>query len=461
MSSDDIAIQASNITKIFEIYDTPSSRLKQFVFSRFPSFGGRIRKQYSRDFRALNDISFEIKKGETIGIIGQNGAGKSTLLQIMCGTLQPTSGTLMTDGRIAALLELGSGFNPEFTGRENIYLNATVLGLDKSQVASRFDDIVAFADIGDFIDQPVKTYSSGMYVRLAFAVIAHVDADILVIDEALAVGDIFFQQKCMRYLRAHQEKGGTVVFVSHDTSAVINLCDRAILLHRNRPPIVGKTDEICRAYVKDLYADRMPDLADQTSLVDIQPITEEKRFAVSTNYHEAGEQTENIIRLGPFREDAESFGSGNGKITDAWFENDRGEMLISVAGGELVRFCIKATAFQNVKYAAFGFMIKDRLGQYVFAEGTDLAYRNSPVSIEAGESVLVKFSFLMPILIQGDYSVNVAFADGLGDDHIQHHWINDALGIHSLKSRLVHGICGLQRLSIGIQVSISNLSELE
>ena len=175
--SSDIAIKVENLSKCYQLYEKPRDRLLQMLF--------RGHRQYYREFWALRDVSFEVKKGETIGIIGRNGSGKSTLLQMICGTLNPTSGSIQTHGRIAALLELGSGFNPEFTGRENVYMNASVLGLSKEEVDARFDEIVAFADIGDFIEQPVKTYSSGMYVRLAFAVIAHVDADILVIDEAL------------------------------------------------------------------------------------------------------------------------------------------------------------------------------------------------------------------------------------------------------------------------------------
>ena len=198
MSFDDVAIRVQNISKCYHLYDHPRNRLYQSVVPRFQRIIGRAPSTFFREFWALKDVSFEVKRGETVGIIGRNGSGKSTLLQIICGTLSPTSGLVETHGRVAALLELGSGFNPEFTGRENVYMNGSVIGLSRDEIDTRFDDIVAFADIGEFIDQPVKTYSSGMYVRLAFAVIAHVNADILVIDEALAVGDVFFVQKCMQ-----------------------------------------------------------------------------------------------------------------------------------------------------------------------------------------------------------------------------------------------------------------------
>ena len=229
--STDIAIRVQNLSKCYQIYDNPGDRLKQFIVPKIKRLLGKKHTSYFREFWALNDVSFEVKRGETVGIIGRNGSGKSTLLQIICGTLTPTAGTVQTHGRIAALLELGSGFNPEFTGRENVYLNAAVLGLSKEEIDDRFEKIAAFADIGQFMEQAVKMYSSGMMIRLAFAVIAHVDADILVIDEALAVGDAFFTQKCMRYLRSFM-KSGTVLFVSHDTASIRSLCNKAVWLER-------------------------------------------------------------------------------------------------------------------------------------------------------------------------------------------------------------------------------------
>jgi lipopolysaccharide transport system ATP-binding protein len=420
---------------------------------------GKAHKQYFREFWALKDVSFEIKKGETVGIIGRNGSGKSTLLQMICGTLTPTDGSVEVNGRVAALLELGSGFNPEFTGRENVYMNAAVLGLTQAEIDARFDEIVVFADIGEFIEQPVKTYSSGMMVRLAFAVIAHVDADILVIDEALAVGDVFFQQKCMRYLRAIQDNGGTVVFVSHDTAAVVSLCDRAILLSHNMNAVVGSTNEICKIYIENVYAERTPAAVLTHDEVVAQSYDEsEKRLGSGNNNvsFAGATQSENLIQITPFRHDADSFGHGGVKITDVWFENSAGTRITSIRGGELTNLCLQVKSCQSIKSPAFGFMLKDRLGQYVIAEGTDLSFRDQALSIKTGEVAQVKFSFLMPVLIKGDYSLNVAVAEGIGDDHIQHHWINDALVLHSLKSRLVQGICGLQQLEIKLQIALVN-----
>lgn len=238
--SSEVAISVKNISKRFEIYGKPRDRLLQFL-----AFG---RRQYFKEFWALRDISFEIKQGEAVAIVGRNGSGKSTLLQIICGTLSPTSGTVDTNGRIAALLELGSGFNPEFTGRENVYLNASVLGLDKKKVDELFDRIAAFADIGDHLDQPVKTYSSGMLVRLAFAVQAHLAPDILIIDEALSVGDQFFQAKCYSAIRSMMDDGCTVLFVSHSAATVKALCGRAVLLDSGNLVMDGPASKVLDHY---------------------------------------------------------------------------------------------------------------------------------------------------------------------------------------------------------------------
>jgi lipopolysaccharide transport system ATP-binding protein len=254
MSSDDIAIRVANLSKCFQIYDAPRDRLKQFILPRLQRLGGQPSRQYFREFWALRDVSFEVRKGETVGIIGRNGSGKSTLLQMICGTLTPTGGSIETNGRIAALLELGSGFNPEFTGRENVYLNGTVLGLSKAEVDERFDEIAAFADIGDFIEQPVKTYSSGMLVRLAFAVQATVDPNILIVDEALAVGDEIFQRKCFARLEDLKSKGTSILFVSHSPASIIELCDRTLLLDHGARLMYGPAPKAIRAYQKLIYA---------------------------------------------------------------------------------------------------------------------------------------------------------------------------------------------------------------
>lgn len=253
-SEKDIAIQVANISKRYEIYEHPRDRLKQFFVPRVQRLLCRTQRQYYREFTALQDISFTVRRGQTVGIIGRNGSGKSTLLQIICGTLTPSSGDVQVNGRIAALLELGSGFNPEFSGRENVYLNGAILGLSREQMEARFDEIAAFADIGEFLEQPVKNYSSGMQVRLAFAVSVCVEPDILVVDEALAVGDEAFQRKCFARIERIKEEGGTILFVNHGAQAVVQLSDKAILLDRGEVLCAGRPKFVVNQYQRLLNA---------------------------------------------------------------------------------------------------------------------------------------------------------------------------------------------------------------
>lgn len=248
--SSEIAIKVKKLSKCYQIYNQPHDRLKQSVYPRLQGLAGRPQGQYFREFWALKDISFEIMKGETVGIVGRNGSGKSTLLQMICGTVNPSSGEIQTNGRIAALLELGSGFNPEFTGRENVYMNASILGLSKEEIDEKFDDIAAFADIGQFMEHAVKTYSSGMVARLAFSVAIQVDPDILIVDEALSVGDMAFQEKSFTRMKKIRDQGTAILFVSHSTSAVRNFCDRAIWLDAGNMRGMGERLSICDEYQK-------------------------------------------------------------------------------------------------------------------------------------------------------------------------------------------------------------------
>lgn len=241
----EVAIRVKDLSKVYKLYNRPSDRLREALHP--------FRKKYHREFAALKDINFEILNGETIGIVGLNGSGKSTLLQLLCGTLSASSGSIEVKGRIAALLELGAGFNPEFTGKENVYLYATLIGLKQEEIDAKYEEIVAFADIGSFIDQPVKAYSSGMYVRLAFAVAINVSPDILIVDEALAVGDMLFQAKCMIRLKQMMDRGTTVLFVSHDISAVKSLCTRCIFLNKGIMKGFGETADIVSKYIAEMH----------------------------------------------------------------------------------------------------------------------------------------------------------------------------------------------------------------
>jgi lipopolysaccharide transport system ATP-binding protein len=451
MSSNDIAIRVQNLSKCYQIYDNPRDRLKQFVMPRIRRIANKPNKQYFREFWALKDISFEIKKGETVGIIGRNGSGKSTLLQIICGTLTPTSGSVETRGRVAALLELGSGFNPEFTGRENVYMNAAVLGLSKEEVDKRFDDIVTFADIGNFVEQPVKTYSSGMMVRLAFAVIAHVDADILVIDEALSVGDAFFTQKCMRFLRKFMENG-TVLFVSHDTGAVINFCQRAIWLNKGVSKFQGEPKEVAQKYLAELYESHQGESASNTTEVtkktdfpQEQPRDMRLDFINTTNHR-------NDIELFSFVPDSASFGKGGGNITSVQLFDEAGKPLAWVVGGEMVKLVITCLANTNIVSPILGFIVNDRLGQVIFGDNTFNFSKQAPLVVSTGKTIEARFEFMMPILPLGDYSITVALAEGTQQEPVQHHWMHDALLLKSHSSSVSTGLVGVPMSSIQLSV---------
>ncbi|MDD5410226.1 MAG: ABC transporter ATP-binding protein [Methylobacter sp.] len=332
MSSNDIAIRVSNLSKCYHIYDAPRDRLKQFVLPRLQRLARQPSKQYFREFWALKDVSFEVKKGETVGIIGRNGSGKSTLLQMICGTLNPTSGSIQTNGRIAALLELGSGFNPEFTGRENVYMNAAVLGLNQSEVDERFEEITEFAGIGEFIDQPVKTYSSGMTVRLAFAISVCVEPDILIVDEALAVGDAAFQFKCMERLQSLTQSGTTLLFVSHDMSMVKNFCESAIYLQSGSKRVQGSPEEIAELYFIDIRDEQKRNQAAKQR-VTVKPFLGKRRGI--------------------------AFGTDDGKIESIQFEPDGGQSAIFKMGG-LARVTIEVTYKDTVLYPRLSLLIQDQ-----------------------------------------------------------------------------------------------------
>lgn len=448
--SSDLSIKVKGLSKCYQIYDLPQDRLKQFVIPRLQRAMGVAPRQFFREFWALKDVSFEMKRGETIGIVGRNGSGKSTLLQMICGTLHPSSGDVQISGRVAALLELGSGFNPEFSGRENVYMNGAVLGLSHDEITQRFEAILDFADIGDFIEQPVKTYSSGMMVRLAFAVIAHVDADILVIDEALAVGDAFFTQKCMRFLRNFM-KTGTILFVSHDTSAVRSFCNRAVWLEKGRVIKQGEPKEVCDAYLEAFYeaqqgASSTTRLKSLPAEPAVAALDQRKDFINASNLR-------NDLQLFAFDAQAPSFGKGHAQITNVWFLDVNRHPLAWIVGGEQVTLKIEALTHSALEAPIIGFHVKDKLGQALFGDNTYLSYAQNPVRSQEQDKVVAEFTFMMPRLAKGEYSVSVAIADGTQQDHIQHHWIHDALHFKSESTSVAAGLIGIPMSNIKLRNS--------
>lgn len=392
MSSSKIAIHVSHLSKRFEIYDTPRNRLKQFLLPRLQKSVGLAQKQYFREFWALQDVSFDIKKGETVGIIGRNGSGKSTLLQMICGTLHPTSGSVQTTGRVAALLELGSGFNPEFTGRENVYLNASVLGLSTHEIDTRFDEIAAFADIGEFIEQAVKTYSSGMMVRLAFAVAINVNPDILIIDEALSVGDELFQRKCFSRIEAIRASGATILFVSHSGSTVVELCDRAILFDAGEQLAVGLPKQIVGRYQKLLYApaDKRESVRAQVRLVAEQSVVaQHDESGLDLHRAEVRETFDPHLRPSSTIE-YESLGAC---IESPRILNLAGEQVNNLVRGNNYRYVYNVKFSQRVANVRFGMLIKTTSGVELGGATTDRSLTNGLAVVEQGDSVRVEFQF--------------------------------------------------------------------
>jgi lipopolysaccharide transport system ATP-binding protein len=418
--SDDFAVRADNLGKCYQIYAQPIDRLKQSFW--------RARKRFYQEFWALKDCSFGIRKGETVGIIGSNGSGKSTLLQMICGTLNPTEGELTVSGRIAALLELGAGFNPEFTGRENVYMNAAIMGLSRAETDSRYDTIAAFADIGAFMEQPVKTYSSGMYVRLAFAVAVHVSPDILVVDEALSVGDARFQQKCMAKIRAFCQSG-TVIFVSHDTAAVTELCSRAIWIESGKIRMDGPPKFVVEKYLQFMYEGA-------SSLA--APIL--KKEGGSGHDFDTGGFT-------PIGDNIRQFGDRRVTI-DAVRLVSQGSQNGVVYAGQTCEIGVALSAHSDIANPIVGFIVKDRLGREILGDNTQLIHRELP-PLATGERYVTVFQMdAWPNLLEGEYALTVAVADGELNDHRQCHYLHDALIFKSVPVRMPGGIFSVSNTKV-------------
>ncbi len=437
--SEQPCIVVDSVAKCYHLYARPHDRLKQLFF------GGR--RRYYREFWALREISFAVGRGETLGVIGLNGSGKSTLLQIICGTLEPTDGTVEIAGRVFPLLELGTGFNPEFSGRENIRLTAGIYGVSPAEIEMRIRAIEDFAEIGDYIDQPVKTYSSGMYVRLAFSVAAHLDPDVLLVDEVFAVGDVYFVQKCMRYLRQFREHG-TLLLVSHDMGAITNLCDRALWLERGTMKRLGPAKEVCEEYLAAAVEIRQGESAPSVRT----PAAPRPEKLVDPRWDEINRTNlRNELRLFAFDDRASGFGKGGARVRDVFLSDEDGRRLQSVIGGEVVRLSVVVEPAEELQRPIVGFILKDRLGQALFSDNTFLTYRDDPPRFGPGQVWETRFTFQMPILPRGDYSVTVAIAEGTQEDNVQQHWIHDALVIKSLSSSVGTGLVGVPMLDIDMR----------
>ncbi len=415
------AIELRGVGKCYQIYKHPADRLKQAIT--------RWKKKYYREFWAVRDVSFTVGRGESVGIIGRNGSGKSTLVQMIAGTLTPTTGTIRTNGQVSALLELGAGFNHEFTGRENIYLAGSIRGMTRKQINTLFDDIVEFADIGEFLDQPVKTYSSGMYVRLAFAVAAQVRPEILVVDEALAVGDVFFKQRCHKYMR-EDLRDTTKLLVTHDLNAVANHCDRAIVMSRGLVAFAGSPLDAIAFYTKIMHTERFAGTAKGGPQGEVR--------GANTGGRDAA-----VDETLPWVEVRDDQRGGAGEVAIR-------RVAIADADGEAIQAIQPQDAFAchyDIEVTApkadlmFGFMVNDRFGKAVCGDNS-LSLEHGRVDCPEPGRYLVQADFVWPELQPGEYTATFGVGEGR---HAHHHtvqcWAHNVIALTAIAPRRpVHGL---------------------
>jgi len=383
-----------------------------------------MRRKYHKNFYALKNVSFEIEKGDALGIIGQNGSGKSTLLKILSRVLTPSAGSFQINGRVISLLELGSGFNPQLTGIENIYFYGTILGFSRKQIESKMDDIIAFADIGQFIRQPLKTYSSGMRSRLAFSVASNVDPDILILDEVLAVGDLRFKQKCFRVMRNIIDQKRTVVLVTHSMNAVTSFCNKTMWLHDGKIKDFGGSNDIVKKYVGFM----------SYGLETETPQKAEPKVKESVLTHNKDLQKKQKVTVQSIKwkkmSGLESFGEYGGTIEKAaLYIKNTGERAETLQGGEWLSLYVKVHLTQDFKNPGLGIRVLDTLGNAVFTVNNYL-YNKSLGTFRANERLVIQTDFKFPLLKKGKYVSTISLSEGSQENHVQHHWIHDALIIH-------------------------------
>ncbi len=398
MMNNDISIKVQNLTKVYHLYDKPQDRLKEVLHP--------FKKSYHHDFYALNDVNFEIKKAETVGIIGQNGAGKSTLLKIITGVVTPTRGNIHIKGRIASLLELGAGLNPEYTAIENIYLQGALMGFSREEMRQKVDDILDFADIYDFINQPVKSYSSGMFARLGFAIAINVEPDILIIDEALSVGDMLFQQKCIRKMKDFQKNGVTILFVSHDIATINVFCEQVLWINNGELREYGPTKEIVNKYISCMSHEEKDEHKKQ--------YTRENK---SWEHDEIFFHNTNKV---------ERFGTKEAEITHIAFFNDKKRQNISFINhksNDKVSIYLKFNLHIKVESLIVGFIIKNKNGQEI--TGLNNQIIRQYINNLTPNHYFVKFSFNFPLLSNGIYSISASIASGTQQIHTQLDWLHD------------------------------------
>ena len=455
--SSDVAIKVNNISKCYQIYDQPQDRLKQSIVPRIQRFFGKNPNSYYRDFWAIHDISFEVKRGESVGILGRNGSGKSTLLQLITGNLTPTTGSIDVNGRVAALLELGSGFNPEFSGRENVYLNGILLGLTRAQIDERFDAIAAFADIGQHLDQPVKTYSSGMLVRLAFAVQVQVDPDILIVDEALAVGDALFQKRCFQRIEKLLSDGVTLLFVSHDIESVRTLTHKSLLLNQGVPVKWGLSSDVVLEYRRLLHKQEsayFSALTEEIAEKSTSNITPEKDIKLSP---------ENALA----RSEKLSFGEGGVEIASVETLNGKDEPSNIFYPGDLLKIRVVCLSKVSIDGLNIAVRIRNKEGVKIYSWGT--LNQDMPIVTNGGcEPVFWKKNIIPGEKIeaifetpchlgQNLYELQVSISHEKTPDYLNQrmlHWMDEAAFFQVMMKRDEYFFGGI--IDLGMKASWKN-----
>ncbi len=406
---DNIAIKVDNITKIYKLYDKPKDRLKEAL--------GLSKKKLYKEHYALDQVSFEVAEGETVGIIGTNGSGKSTILKIITGVLNPTAGELKVRGRISALLELGAGFNMEYTGIENIYLNGTMIGFEKEEIDAKLQDILDFADIGEFVYQPVKTYSSGMFVRLAFAVAINIDPEILIVDEALSVGDVFFQNKCYHKFEEFKKQGKTILFVSHDLSSISKYCDRVVLLNKGHKMAEGSPKEMVDLYKKVLVGQ------------DGQEFSQDTTKKVQT-----GDSWRDNLSINP---DADVYGSGRADIVDFAIVDENDRITNILEKGSAFKVKVKVKFNENLQMPIVAMAIKNLHGTTIC--GTNTMYEKTDLhNPVAGDTIEVTFSQNID-LQRGEYLLSLGCTGYENGELTVYHRMYDICSITVVSDKVTDG----------------------
>jgi lipopolysaccharide transport system ATP-binding protein len=411
------AVIVENVSKNYRIYSKPSDRLKELLLRR---------KKIHDDFWALRKVTFRVRQGSTFGVIGENGSGKSTLLQIIVGTLQPTEGRVALAGRVAALLELGAGFNPEFTGRENVFLNGAIMGLSEREIVQRLPEIERFAEIGNFIDQPVKTYSSGMYVRLAFAVSINVEPEIFLVDESLSVGDVYFQQRCMRKIRQMRQEGKTILFVSHDTAAVRNLCDTALWLEHGEIKDIGEPDLVVARYLAAMTLRRDP------YAVDVRPNDQGDCLSAPIN----SGLSDLVVRSLPNID--QRWGNRQAEILGVKLFDQDGRGVESIYHGDSLTLRVSTKFNVAMARPLVGFLMRNRLGEDISGTNTSVEQADLPPAL-VDQIYTVDFHLQLPLLHSGNYYFSVAVANGTHEEYVICDWVENAIMLLLKDRSIVYG----------------------